>query len=118
MLERAEGPPDHLGAETRAAHAEQRAVGEALALDLVRPCLEVAGPFEHVLRAREPAETVRHLRSARRAPQRVVLAPYALGGVVGLRLADLLRDAGLEIVRDRGADRRRTTGDDRLAHLL
>ena len=118
VLERPERAPDHLGAQARPAHPEQRALGEPVLLHFLGPCLEVGRLLEHRLADRQPAQPVGHLGRAGIAPQRVVLPPDALRDVVRLRVARLVGDRGLEVVRNRALDRGRAAGDDRLADLF
>ena len=69
VLERAERAPDHLGPEARAAHAEQRAVGEAVALHLLGPRLEVGRLLEHRLARSSASRAGRPPRARRPRPR-------------------------------------------------
>ena len=88
---------------------------DALVAHRLREGLQVRQLLAHVLGDGQPAEAIGDLRLARRAPERVVLAPDAPRDVLLRGLLDALGDARLDVVGQRGVDRRRALGDDRLA---
>ena len=74
----AEGPPEHLWGERRAAHPADERPREAVAAGLGREGLELGDARFHALDEREPAEAVGDLRLVLRVvrlPQRRVLLP-------------------------------------------
>ena len=95
-LGRGERVPQHVGAEARAAHAEEDDVGNGSALP--GEISELSRLLEHLLRDVEPSEAVVDLLAFRGVggPQRRVLGPQAARSVVLLQLRDLCVDGGLE----------------------
>ena len=80
--------------------------------------VQLAGVLEHLLADREPAQAVADLGDAGTAPERLVPLPDAPRDPLGLRLLHALDERRLEVVRQRGGDRRRAAGHDPLAREL
>ena len=111
------GEAEHLGRERRAAHAAQHGVGVALAGHALGPLAQLGRGLEHVVGHGEPAEAVADLGPGT-APERLVLAPHALGDVLVLGLLRARLDLRGEVVGNARLDGRRAALEHGLAGLL
>ena len=109
---RAEGAPEHLGREARAAHPEQHGVGQPVGGAAARELDELVGALEHRVGDRQPAEPVADLR--RRPGRPTATRPWPTRGArrrcstaVATRAAIALESSRV----DRRGDRRRAPGE-------
>ncbi len=101
---RREGPPEDLGGERGAAHAEQHDVRQAVLMDPVGEAFDLQQLVEHPFGDPQPAEAVRDLRRAGRTPQRRVFVAQAICDLLPARCSHELPDHRPHRRRDAGLD--------------